>query len=656
MSNENIRPIDAAIAQLKLTHAGGGGRESEDVDDQPLQTTEALEENSVPPAEELFWPPPGLEKLHGELPRLAGDFAMASALLVAVLVYGALEDGSWTGGWGVVVALMIDFVLLASAYSRLRQLLLHAQDGITRGYPRPMVWHVAADSHRDLPLMLQSKGLYADQSKEQAASLARLRTTSAALMLLGTIWLPLSFPLLAVIGSTGIVSRAILWIALLVPAIIMLIAGAVLRLREINTKRPLRVREAVEHETSAQVAAWSQLYSRLGVQRMRSKNTLELKLAMAGIWIAAFVLLVPIALAAITTVVPRFAVGSMGGFPAPARLESMVGLKPLRLPADSSVTPVAAGRALHNLGFIGRQRDMSPLLQPVTKAYPEPVYVSGARLEAGAAPGFWPDSIFVQIRRGLPAEQRENVVRAANHPANADLSTLARAARMDVAGTRWHLQLADSIELAALPFGRFMSVRDAANAHIALAALQLERGDQAAAEKSIKEVITVGFLLRDDALTLIDALTGSSVLRSGAAALSAFYQATGRPAEAMRIQGQIIAHDAINYRSQSRGVHPTLRDMQRYVLDRSMSRGARWEMFAMIQTIAPCSNLQRAIFGPSQNDARWLDDARKALVREEGDKLYFEQLKRGMIAKSKQEGERCSPQVLRGYRRMVMGY
>jgi hypothetical protein len=225
-----------------------------------------------------------------------------------------------------------------------------------------------------------------------------------------------------------------------------------------------------------------------------------------------------------------------------------------------------------------------------------------------------------------------------------------------VTGARWYLQLADSIEMAALPFPRFGSVREAGHAHIALAALQFERGDHAAAETTVKEIITAGFLLRDDAITLMDALIGSVLIRSGAAALSSLYRATGRPAEAARIQGQVIAHDAINYRAQSRGGQPTMREMQRYVLDRSKSRGARWEMFSLIQTIAPCSNLQRAIFGPGANDERWLSDARKALVREEGDKRYFEQLKRGMIAKSEREGERCSPQVLRGYRRLVMGY
>ena len=651
MDKDSVKPIDAAIARLKATYTPGKGRPSEDVDDQPQYTPEVAA-NEVAPADDLIWPPPGLEPIHGEMTRLTGQFAIAVIILLLPLLDGALGQEPEAGSWGTVVAFLIDFVLLAFAYVRLRQLVVHAMFGIEAGYPRSLVWHVAADTHRDIPLILQTRAMFTAVPKQEVTRLLNLRTISATTALLGILWIPVSFPFITLAGASGALRGALLWIALLLPSAIVLGVAAWFRLKEIGAKRAIRPSEAVDRERAAQVSGWSQLYSRVGLSRSRSKNTIELKLATGAVWMALFLMLIPIVLAGITTAIPQFVVRNAGSYNISARVQMLQSLRAYQLPHDSTISPLAAGEAFHNIRFIGRPRIEDGIQKPPTRVYTASV-VPASTDRFIVWRDSWPDSIFVFLRTdGITPQQRAALDSMANHPAHAELSIIARAPLIDVATARWDFEVADTIPAYMLPFG-MGELSELALAHVARAALQRERGDVRGAETTLREIISAGFNLQDNSLTLLDDLVAARMVRRGAAALSSLYLSIGRVAEASRIRGML---DAIERTDVPQRRSSSIEDLKRLVVTRTASRGTRWETFSMLQTAAPCMNLAAALFGRHVRDEDWITRARQNLVRLPGEEKYFALLERGLTMRSKEGTERCSPRVLRSYWREARNF
>ena len=648
MKDKPVRPIDAALARLRSTYTPGHGRPREDVDEPAALPTE---EHVVPPAEELFWPPPGLERIHGELTRLSADFAVGVLILLLILVwlgFFAAEPRN-AGGWGTMAALAINVLLLMRAYARLRQLLFYAYMAVTQGYPRRLIWQVAADAQRDTGMLLEGRGYYSGITKTEIAQMSGWRVTAAALSLFGWLWIPLVFPFIAVLGFLGVLRDAFTWLALLAPAAVLLIASAWLRYQEWRARQKFRARDILEREVAAQASAWSQLLTTLGLQRTRTKSTMELKLAMGAAWLAAFILLLPLGLTLVTTVIPRFVAGS--GMMAP-RFATLHVLQAKRTPADSSITDVAAGRALHTLQNVGHDPANKPLMQPPVRHYP--AVFEDRQFTPANNPSFWSDSLFGRMRRrALTVEQRRLVEAAARHPAATDFHLLASARRIDIPATRWHLSSLDTVALVRLPYPAGWLLRDVAQSRIAAAGLAFERGANAEAEAALGEIISVGFLLRDEAPTSTDAFAGYYLLRIGGRSLASLYEHTGRGQEAAEIRAVMGASDAMPM--ESRGGR-SLEAAYAYVLNRQNPRAARWEMFAALQTAAPCASLYAGIFGPTTEHKAWVERARAALVRTPSEEQYFRIVEKGLAAREYSEDPRCSPRVVRMFRPILTGY
>lgn len=646
MDKENVRPIDAAIAQLKATYTPDKGRPSEDADNQPPQTSH----EDHPPADNLLWPPPGLERIHGELSRLTAEFGLGVAILVVPLIWSTLSDAVSVGGWGTVATLVVDFVLLVYAYIRLRQLLAHATSAIEAGYPRALVWHVASDTPRDAAQLVQAKGVFTGISKASITKLLSIRAAACSCALLGVLWPAVTFPIIAVLGATGVLPALFVWLTTLVPAGVLLAASAYFRLSEAQLKSRARPREAVDRERRAQVEGWSAHYSKLGVLRSRSKNTIELQLATGGVWIAATLLLVPIAMAAVTAVIPQLALRTAGGYSVEGSLATLSSLRQYRVPPDSVITPAEAGQALVNLSALGAGQPRSPVMKAATRTYPKLPAVGVPHLRF--RPDVFADSIFEIAGRDLPDSIRAVWDSAANHPAHEDFTKIARAPQIDVAGERWHFDIADTIPAYRLEFGSGIP-RSVGNARVIRAALQLELGDATAAEISLKEMISAGLALEENALSGVEMMYGIMLLRQGTYALAALYARTGRVAEAATLRAILEASQG---RLLRRGRVESFDELWRYVYRQSNPRGARWETFGQIRTFAPCMSLHAAILGPDADDKERVQRARKALVRMPSEERFFQLLERGSTVVSKKESARCTPRVLRGYRRAWMGY
>ena len=184
-----------------------------------------------------------------------------------------------------------------------------------------------------------------------------------------------------------------------------------------------------------------------------------------------------------------------------------------------------------------------------------------------------------------------------------------------------------------LPIPHFRGVRDGANAHVALAALELSLGRRDQAELTLRELISVGFVLIDEGSTIIDGMIGTRLVDAGAEALERLYSATGRSGEAENLMwvrnGMENALERASVTRSAFNAEGGLRTMPDAVLNETVVRGLRWEYFLTFTTLAPCVNLNKVVFGLGQNYEQWLADAEQALVRRPSDEELFRFLEKG---------------------------
>jgi hypothetical protein len=195
-------------------------------------------------------------------------------------------------------------------------------------------------------------------------------------------------------------------------------------------------------------------------------------------------------------------------------------------------------------------------------------------------------------------------------------------------------------------------VRDGAYAHVALALDQLARGDAAAAETTLREIISVGFLMTENSATLIENLIGIVIIGVGGDALHAFYQSTGRTRDAedlawARESARLAAERMrAGIPQPPDGSLAQLRGLPAIVLDSTAIRGLRWEFFMMLNTLGPCINLNRAVFGPGQEYATWVERARAGLVQYESEAWLFERASRGFFGDAMPQEVGLFPRML----------
>ena len=168
--------------------------------------------------------------------------------------------------------------------------------------------------------------------------------------------------------------------------------------------------------------------------------------------------------------------------------------------------------------------------------------------------------------------------------------------------------------------------RKAATSERALAALEASRGRHDAAEATIRETLAIGFLLIDDGPTLLDNLTGASIARMSGMALEALFGGLGRPEAGALVATRTSTERALGLTLPTAGddVATALRRMPDVVLDSAALRGVRWEYLMVLNTVGPCLNARRVVFGPDDAQQVWLEAARVALVRSPAEDALFD--------------------------------
>ncbi len=589
------------------------------------------------------WPPPGLERLQGDLWRVAGRGALSGATLVLPLVFVVTRRhefsslGPFADAWWVLVVLAAAGLAFAmDALATLGRLLRRLAEALARGYDAGVVFHVLADARKDTGFLLQGSRHYSTLEGRERARMAKARVVAAGCAAAAGIWLPVVLGLGLLAAARGMLGPEGLWTLTLVPAgALYLLSGA---LGAAEESRSARARKAwfkhpwAQDLDAADIEAWRAEMAERGGRRPGPAPS-DPGLGYRRASLAAGVLAVAVALP-VLTLVPSSAVGPLLALIGAPRFEAMErraasveGYRPFRVATDPSVDPQEAGRILQTLLYVGQAPptalgELPPSTTHTRRWIPEFQGPNPTDIE----PHRWAEELFARVAAGPTPGLMAFLDSLAAHPAHAEFSRLARAATLDVGAGRWQDPLPETVNVLSLPMPRIGGIREAAHAHLAAAASELAHGRRAAAEEKIREVISVGLLLGDDGSLLLDNVVGHVVAKAGGTALEHFYEATGQADAADRVR----ALAAVAERSAERmhhgdpaGTEAFVRSLPLIVLDTGAVRGQRWESLILTTTLTPCLNMHRMVFGPDETYRSFLEKARSSLVRWPSEEALF---------------------------------
>lgn len=602
------------------------------------------------------WPPPGLERIQGDLYGVAARGGLAGAFLVLPLLFVVTRDsgfatlGPLADAWWVTLALaIVGLALGLDVMVRTARVLRRTGSALRDGYdPFTVLW-VLADVSRDMGFLLAGGRHFSVFEAPRRETLLRTRVLAAVLLAAAGLWLILAFSLGLLFAARGVLSAAGLQLVTLVPAAGAYVVGGLAHiLQERRVRRARRTwhdRPGSTSLTMDEVRGWRQAVSEADAAitppEPEASGSIDARgLEWAGI--AVGTLSVAVALP-ILTLVPVSAVGpilttvSVPAFdtyrPRAARAEAY---RTYAIGADPSVTAEEAGRILHAITYAGSGAEPGPGERPVQPRIAEPWIPGedGGENPLGLDPFAWGDSLLGLVVVGLDAEERTYLSEVATHPLAEDFSRLARAPSLDAASGRWDPPFPPGLTMATLPVPRFGPLRAAANTRIAAAGLALAEGREDDAERTLAEVVSVGFLLADDAPTLLDNLVGYAIVEAGGAALEDFYRVAGRPGESAQLSRlrQVADRSAGMMQTRMpRGTEAWVRSLPGLVLDSALVRGLRWEYFINLATMAPCLNANRIVFGTDQEYDAFMGAARESLVRWPSEEPLFELARGGWI-------------------------
>ncbi len=597
----------------------------------------------------LSWPPPGLERLQGGLWRVIALGWIGSLVLVLPLLWalaveqpfyslGPFED-NWQLGLGisilgatiVVVAFWLFFGILRGA--------AYASD---IGYGALTIMEVATDSRRDTGFLIQGKRHFAALDSAGLIRVVKARLRGAGLVLAGALWLVVGFGLAILLAARGFVTPSGIWLMTWGPTGLMTVLGLVLLVGQNSTVRAARNAWQAQEGSDrvrAESVAWSATLEEASDAVVLGAGPTEeggrFRTGAAALVVLFVIALLPtMTISATTAIGPILAEIAVPSFqPVQEAAGGAEALRRYRLAQDPAISSVDAGAALQNLAFVGGPPTPEPMERRPATAYEEPWFPD---------PDYFPDPFSESVAADLVSqplasfsdEERAALMQAAAHPAQEEFELLARAPLVDIVGGRWRLPFPDSTTFQDL-WTRFPAIRTAGLARVAKATVELSQGQPQQAETTLRELISTGFLLIDQGPTMVDNLMGVVLTDIGGDALEAYYRRNGQ---------DVLADELAWARSSALGaarraraglipedIHSLLQGIPDLVETEDALRGLRWEYFATFNTLAPCINLHKMVFGPDETYEAWRERVRDALVRSEGERELFALAERGTV-------------------------
>ena len=583
----------------------------------------------------IRWPPPGLERMQGDLWRVASKAALAGGLLVLPLVFvlartqglaslGPFGDAAWVMLFVAVVGLGFAIDALVSAARLLRR----CASAVDRGYDLGTVLYVTADHARDMGFLLQGRRHFSGMGSGERRTLARGRVTSVLLYVVAGLWLPVGLTVCLLAAARGWLGADRAWMATLVPSVVLYAVGgtlAVLAERRVTVaRRWWFARPWADDLVVGEIETWREgMASQTGVQPRTPGASAVVGLRRTAVLFGALTAAVAVPL---LTVLSASAIGPLIATVSIPQLASVQeraakveAFRGYRVQVDPAVSPEEAGRILHELAHVNRT-GVGPGEREPRRTFDLPWLppVPEGENPTGIRPHLWGRELFY-IVESSPSQGLLDYLRdVAAHPGHELFTRVARAQDLDVAAARWHAPFSPGTTIGAVPVPKLSGLREAAYAHVGAAALVLADGRPDEAETMVREVISLGFLMGDRAPTLIDNIVGHVITGLGGDALEGLYAASGRRSEAEALGALRAATERAAQRTRvppHRSLEAHVQAMPRTVLDEQAVRGIRWEAFILTATLAPCLNLHRVVFGPDETYAAFVRDAEAALVR-----------------------------------------
>lgn len=618
-------------------------RDTADVSPSPPSENESLSP--------LRWPPPGLGRLQGDAYGAAARLAAGAILILPLLYAMVARQDPWSMGplgdslWLAFLFGIVGIPVLLSGYIALSRLLRRASEAVDQGHDWRVVTLVATDHRRDTGFLLQGARAYRLLGPGARKRIATVRMVVGGLALFAALWLSLGFATSVVLGARGVLGPWGVVALTLAPSLVAALAAVLLYGWEEGTLRKSRKRWFTQSWSQElirdEIRSWQEAMSERAPGLVSPDTAPEgggrarttLRASYVGVAVATVMAFVPIFTlifsAAIIPVLARISVPEFDR--SVQRFASAEPLRSYTLAPDTTITPLAAGAMLHTLSFVGRPYRATEGVLPPNRTYPDPWFPATDTASKPSAE--WLAGIIDEMGRPLPADRREYMDSVAAHPAHAEFSRLARAGALDIAGVRWSMPLPSDITMTELSMPAMGTLHEAAYAHLARAAAQASRGRVAAADTTIREVLTIGLLMADESPTILDNLIGLVLAEMAGEALTSLYRNTDDPdadalAWGIRSAGRSVA------RVRSPGVRDAavrLRAMPDQALDTAFLRGARWEYVGLLNTVGPCINLRRVVFGPGVEYRNWLDLAEARLVRYPGEAELFAVARGGLM-------------------------
>jgi hypothetical protein len=610
----------------------------------------------------LRWPPPGLERLQGDLWRAVRELVVGGSFLVFPLLWAVGEArsfdraGPFGESWWIVLATtVVGVLILLSAGVKTFRLLGRASQAAGQGYGWKTVALVAADRKRDTGFLLQGGRVFSVLEPSIRHRMATARLWEAGAWFAGALWHPLGFILGILLATRGLVTEGGLVEMTLIPSALLFLAGFALGAQEngilARARRDWHKKPWSKDLEREEVERWHRdLGGRDAAEALPAAtpgSPRRLRLASWSVALVAVFIVVPalalVVSASVSPVLAMIAVPRFGETSArAARLEP---LWRYRAAVDSTITPQEAGEALHALGRAGAPGGGGIEKEPV-RMHPGFDLGDGPRNPTGIHSGIWSERLFAAWDT-LPPEARGWLEQIAMNPAVDEFAIVGRAGSLDLLSGRWVLPYPADLNPSNVPIPRFGTLRNTGYAAIARAAVQLGAGRPRDAEQTLRELATTGLLMMRDAPSLLDNLIGTVVAENGANALAALYRETGRGAEAdallQSMEDGLRTAERANA-SAAGDRYSTIRGMPGLVLDDAALRGLRWEFFVTLSTIAPCMSVNQIVFGPGSDYASWLAGTREDLVQFPSEVPYYELMSRGWFGRAGEAG----PQSLLG--------
>ena len=619
------------------------------------QARTTLGETSTPIR--VVWPPPGLENSQGIFWRTAGRLSVGGSFLVFPVLLsvavpqpfnslGLLGSASWLLGLTSLIGLAMVIMALRGLFGFFR----NARRAALYGIDLETVLQVAADHDGEMGALIQGTRSYRSLDEGHRVRAVRARVWASLLFLSAAMWITTGWVISLLLAARGILGPSGVWILALGPAALTGMAGIIAKGVEgtavqgafgplfWNRWRNAGLRDAAE--------VWGEELRRFRAkrgERVPSGRRTLLTGALSVVGLATFVAIPAISFTVVSSVGPALASMAVPKFSATMRKAGEAeALEYLRLAPDPTISPDAAGEALHVLASVGGRNQKLELMREPVRTF-ETEFLPGAMenpLEL--KPHFWPTELIPLVLEGLTPEGKAYLLEASSHPALAEFETLAHAQAADFLGARFNLPLPPGTTPWVIPIPRLSGVREGGYLMVARAASQLMEGNPDEAERTLRTLLSAGLLMAEDSPTLIGSLIGFVQVLNAADGLETLYEATGRQEDAESLRwiraATKRASELAQQGSFGPGVKTALDGMPNGVLSEDMVRGLRWEYLQLLTGLNPCINPNQAIFGPDESLTEFLRLARAELVRYPSEEALFEVMERGWINTQDRKG------------------